>query len=179
MKIFRASALIAIGLLLGTAGCASSRPLTQWRPGVYHYRTTLQGTGEVSGSIEVGLDGPESVSSSVGVCDEVMYSTPREMRARIDGVLAVRSFVCGTEHRFSVGLGREGGPPIEGVVSNQRTEMVVANGDPVCRQYKTVETEEGTDRVCVVWDNGPRAQPRTTGATARWRLVADPFAPPP
>ena len=174
MKISRGYALIVLGLLLGTAGCGSARPLTQWRPGVYHYRTSLAGTGEVGGSIEVGVDGPEVVSSSLGVCDEVIYSTPREMRSRIDGVVAGRSFICGTEHRFTVMIGREGGPPIEGSISNQRTEMVYTTGEPVCKQYQTVETEEGRDRVCIVWDNSPRPQPRTTGATARWRLVSDP-----
>jgi hypothetical protein len=177
MKTLRTYSWMLAGLLLSTAACATSRPLTQWRPGTYHYRSALAGTGEVTGSIEIGLDGPESVSSSLGVCDEIIPTTPRQARERIDGVLGYRNFICGTEHRVSVALGREGGPPIEGSISNQRTEMVAAAGGPFCRRYETVETSEGRDQVCVLWDNRPRMEPRTTGASARWQLVSDPFAP--
>jgi hypothetical protein len=179
MKLCRIRALIVVGFLLSTAGCGADRPLPRWRPGIYSYRSTLPGTGEVAGSIEVGANGPLSVSSSLGVCDERIETTPRRFRERQDGRLVVWTFICGTEHRFSVRLGSVSGPPIEGSISNQRTDTVFTYGEPICRLYKTIESDEGTDRICVVWDTGPRMQPRTTGATARWRLVTVPFAPPP
>jgi hypothetical protein len=179
MKLHSVRALIVAGLLLGMAGCGSGRPLTRWRPGIYSYQSTLPGTGEVAGSIEVVDDGPISVSSNLGVCDERIETTPRGQRERLDGELVVRTFICGTEHRITVRLGRFGGPPIEGSISNQRTDTVYTYGEPICRQYKTVDSEEGTDRVCAVWDSGPRMQARTTGATARWSLVTVPFAPRP
>ena len=119
MKLRRKPALIVVGLFLSTAGCGRPRPLAPWVPGIYHYRTTLPGTGEVAGSIEVGSEGPLSVTSNLGACRARIETTPRASRERLDGQLIVRTFICGTEHRISA--------PTAGRVR----ELLVAEGQEV------------------------------------------------
>jgi hypothetical protein len=179
MKPRAMPALIAFGLLLSAAGCSRSRPLVQWVPGVYLYRSTLPGTGDVAGHIEVTAEGPLSVTSNLGPCRAQIETTPRALRVRLDGQRIGRAFFCGTDHRFSVSLGSVGGPPIEGSVSNQRTDTLTTFGETTCREYQVVESGERVERICVAWNVGPKTERRTTGASARWWLVPDSVAPRP
>ena len=73
-------------------------------------------------------------------------------------------------------LGRDGVPPIEGSISNQRTDTLTYFGETTCREYETVEVGERIERVCVAYDQGLKTERRTTGASARWYLVPDSIA---
>jgi hypothetical protein len=179
MKVILTRSMMVVGLLLSTAGCGPQRPLAQWVPGTYPYRSSLPGAGEVAGSIEIGLDGLMEVTSTLGSCDPVIETVPRQQRERIDGQLTGLNFLCGTDYRFSVRLKRDGGvPPIEGSISNERTEIVRYYAGP--RTCLAFELSEAGDRVCTSWSaSGWQTERRTTGATARWYVVVDSLAPQP
>src|SRR5688572_15503292 len=116
MKLTRTRSLLVAALLLSSAGCALRSPPTPapWVPGTYQYRSTLPGTGAVLGSIEVGPQGPLSVTSNLGPCRDPEPERYKPWNRE-------RTFVCATEHRVNVVLGVTGQPPIGGTVSNQRT----------------------------------------------------------
>jgi hypothetical protein len=176
MRLSQTPALMIAVLRISTAGCGPRRPFSQWIPGVYQYKSSLAGTGEVAGTIEIGLDGPLGVTSTVGPCDERIETTPRQLRERIDGQLTYRNFICGTDYRFSVSLRDEGEePPIQGSISNERTEIVrYYAGQRIC--LASVVTDEG-EHICTEWSKyGWQSERRTTGATARWHVVVDSLA---
>ena len=179
MKPLRVGAMVIASLLLAAAACGPRRPFTFWVPGIYQYRGTLPSSGDVTGTIEVVAEGPLNVTSSVGACRARIETSPRRFRERIDGELLVRSFICGTDHRISVVLGRDGTPPIEGSISNQRTDKLTTYGETTCREYQTIDSGERIERICVAWNWGPKIETRTTGSSARWYLVADSLAPQP
>jgi hypothetical protein len=146
-----------------------------WVPGTYYFRSELPGSGTVIGRIDVGAEGPDSATSNVGPClmpIENVVNRPNpsalQLERRDRG-----AFVCGTEHRLSVWLGYEGGPPIRGTVSNQRTVTETTYAETTCREYQTTETGE---RICMAWNVGPKTERRTTGATANFYLVPDSLA---
>ena len=80
-----------------------------------------------------------------------------------------RTFVCGTEYRINVLLGRAGGPPIQGSVSNQQTITRTYSADTTCRQYQTTSTGE---RICILWNQEMKTERQSTGAGAEFWLVA-------
>ena len=164
--------LLAVGLLLCAAGCGL-RPTTytRWVPGMYQYRSTLTGTGDVSGSIEVGSEGVVSVTSNLGPCERRFERARGLAPTREEpGAWAPGAFVCGTEHQVNVWLGYRGGPPIRGEISNQRTVTETYYAETTCREYRTTDTGE---RICLVWNVEPKTERRTTGAAAPFYLLPD------
>ena len=171
MKSLRTGALTVICLTLSTAGCAlrSSPTPAPWAPGTYHYRSNVPGAGPVAGIIEVGAEGPLSLTSSLGPCRDPEPDQYKPWHR-------TRIFVCGTDYRVNVVLGRSGGPPIEGGVSNRRTVTNTYAADTTCRKYETTATGE---QICILWNQGMQTERETTGAGADFWLVPDSLAPRP
>jgi hypothetical protein len=173
MKPLLMRRLISAGLLLSAAGCGATRLPAFWVPGTYYYMSALPGVGPVTGSIVVIAEGPLSITSNVGGCEPRFETVPNRTRER-DGRLLSRSFLCGLDHRVSVILGRDGGAPIEGWVSNQRTDTVTTWGQTTCREYETLENG---GRICVAWNEGPKTERRIVGSTVQWHLLPDSIPP--
>lgn len=76
-------------------------------------------------------------------------------------------------------LGRYGVPPIDGSISNQRSDTLTTFGETTCREYQTVQSGERIERICIAWNVGLKTERLTTGASARWWLVPDSLAPRP
>ena len=163
MTPHRTRLLTVAGLVLSAAGCALRPPPTPapWGPGTYQYRANLTGTGPVAGSIEVGVEGPLTITSSLGPCRDPQPEQYKPWHR-------VRTFVCGTDYRINVVLGRAGGPPIEGAVSNRRTITHTYAADTTCRKYEKTPTGE---QICVLWNQEFKTERETTGASADFWLV--------
>ena len=150
-------------VIVGMAGCAFGRPPAPapWMAAVHEYRSNVPGWGPVSGQIEIGPEGPVRVTSSLGPCRLPPSDNYRPWNR-------ARTFVCGTEHRVSVSLGRTGQAPITGTVSNAQTVTHRYQVQTTCRTYQT--TPSGV-QTCVVWNYEERTEQETTGSTTDFWLV--------
>jgi hypothetical protein len=134
--------------------------------GTYQYRSTLPDQGLVVGSIEVGAEGPLSVTSNVGPCRDPNAHTYRRW-------FRERSFAY-PGHTVRVELGHAGQPPIGGTVSNERTTILRSYSvNTTCRTY---ETTPSGDETCVAWNREQITERRTTGGTGRFSVVRDSVA---